>query len=117
MDKEKKLYYKEKGSWKRPLPDPACAFSMAFGGDGSFFVRDCFFSYLHKLQKNGKWFLHGTGKEIDYLGIYKGKRRSLRLVKNIPKVLDFAVDSRGYLWMINMSGQVVRYNAKKNKWV
>ena len=46
--KDKKLHYKKKGNWMKPLPDPACAFTISFGGEGSFYVRDCFFSYIHK---------------------------------------------------------------------
>lgn len=49
--------------------------------------------------------------------MYKGEKRALRLVKNVPKVLDFAADSRGFLWGIQMNGQVVRYNPRTKRWV
>jgi len=117
VDKDKKLHYRKKGQWTHPLPDPACAYTIAFGGASSFYVRDCFFNYIHKQQNNGKWFLHSKKKELDYLGVYKGDRRAMRLVRKVPKVMDFAADSRGNLWGIKMNGFVIRYNPKTKKWV
>jgi len=73
-------------------------------------VRDCYFSYIHQLQKSGKWFLHTKKKELDLLGVYKGDRRALRLVKRIPKVLDFASDTRGNLWAVRLNGKVIRFS-------
>jgi len=110
-------YRNQEGQWTRPLPDPACAFTISFGGQGSFYVRDCYFSYIHEQQESGRWFLHSKNKEMDLIGVYKGDRRALRLVKKVPKVLDFAADSRGNLWGIRMDGQVVRFNQKAKRWV
>jgi len=49
VDGEKLIHWRRRGRWMQPLPDRGCGFTLAFGGDGSFFMRDCYFSLIHQL--------------------------------------------------------------------
>jgi hypothetical protein len=107
---DKRLHWKRQGRWITEMNDPKCAFSLAFGGDGSFYARDCKFSYIHKRKRKNSWLVFPTTRALDFNGLYDRNANSLRSVIGLQKVLDLAVDSRGKLWGVTLSGAVIYYN-------
>ena len=83
VDAEKHLHWKRRGKWGKYMSDPKCAFTLAFGGDGSFFARDCKFSYAHKMQRDGKWFVFPRNRELDFNGLYDRKKEVIASTKGL----------------------------------
>ena len=48
VDSDKLVHWRRRGKWMQPLPNRGCAYTIAFGGDGSFYMRDCYFNLIHK---------------------------------------------------------------------
>ena len=65
------------------MKDPRCAFSVAFGGDGSFFARDCKFSFVHSLYRNSKWMVFPTVRELNFDGLSNRDSNAIKSVRGL----------------------------------
>ena len=82
IDARKAIHWKKNNRW---YPIKGCAFSVAFGGDGSVYKRDCRTSYLQQLS--------GSGMFVQFTN---------------QKAIDITADAKGRMWIIAMSGSVLR---------
>jgi len=116
VNSEKAVHWRRNGKWEHPMPEPGCAFTVAFGGNGSFYARDCKYSYVHNLRRSKKWLVFPTSKQLDYAGLRHRNKKAIASTKGLQKFIDIAADSRGTLWGVTMSNTVIYWNKGKKKW-